>query len=243
MSNVKLKKVNSAQPNQSVIDGFRCLQYIASSEQPVGCRELARILDMDPSRVNRLLLTMAHMGLTQKTPKRKYVTGHGIHVLAAQSIRRSGLFRATAEALEKIDHPDFTTALGSLWEGHVVYLYHARAGDTLAQALGGFRVQPPWESVVGLCLLSRFSDEEIVGRIGEEPFRSCRDVITESRARGYVVWRLADGEIRIAVSVAGTDAALAFSKLYGYDSEEKLSGKIEQIHDLAGQISSAIEIE
>ncbi|WP_165690860.1 helix-turn-helix domain-containing protein [Consotaella salsifontis] len=232
--------MNSAQPNQSVIDGFRCLQYIASSEQPVGGRELARALGLDPSRVNRLLLTMAHMGLTQKTAKRKYVTGHGIHVLAAQSIRRSGLFRATAEALEKLAHPDFTTALGSLWEGHVVYLYHARAGDSLSQALGGYRIQHPCESVIGLCLLSQRGDDEIAAMVGDERFGAARAVIEAARRRGFVIWRLADGEVRLATTVAGTDSALAFSRLYGYADEAALQEKCDLLFEKAREISEQV---
>ncbi|PZU27671.1 MAG: transcriptional regulator, partial [Stenotrophomonas sp.] len=35
----------NAQPNQSLIDGIATLQALASSPEPVGCRELARQLD------------------------------------------------------------------------------------------------------------------------------------------------------------------------------------------------------
>ena len=32
-----------AQPNQSLIDGMATLQALATSAEPIGCRELARI--------------------------------------------------------------------------------------------------------------------------------------------------------------------------------------------------------
>ncbi len=37
----------SSQPNQSLIDGIRCLQYLVSSDRAIGCRELARLMDIN----------------------------------------------------------------------------------------------------------------------------------------------------------------------------------------------------
>ena len=56
----------SSQPNQSLIDGIRCLQYLVSSDRAIGCRELARLMGINTTRANRLLMTMASIGLTIK---------------------------------------------------------------------------------------------------------------------------------------------------------------------------------
>ncbi|MDU0354753.1 helix-turn-helix domain-containing protein [Paraglaciecola aquimarina] len=61
-----------AQLNQSLIDGIATLQELALSSDPIGCRALARRLNMDPTRVNRLLQTLEHIGIARKTAKRKY---------------------------------------------------------------------------------------------------------------------------------------------------------------------------
>lgn len=82
----------SSQPNQSLIDGIRCLQYLVSSDKAIGCRELARQMGMNSTRVNRLLMTMASVGLTMQDEHRRYLPGPGIHALAAQAIRGSSLF-------------------------------------------------------------------------------------------------------------------------------------------------------
>ncbi len=52
------KKLN-AQPNHSLIDGFNVLQALASIDEPIGGRKLARLLDLEPTRANRLLKTLA----------------------------------------------------------------------------------------------------------------------------------------------------------------------------------------
>lgn len=82
----------SSQPNQSLIDGIRCLQYLVSSDRAIGCRELARLMDINTTRVNRLLMTMASIGLTMQDEHRRYLPGPGIHALAVQAIRGSALF-------------------------------------------------------------------------------------------------------------------------------------------------------
>ncbi|VTM22081.1 Uncharacterised protein [Raoultella terrigena] len=79
----------SSQPNQSLIDGIRCLQYLVTSGRAIGCRELARLMGINATRVNRLLMTMAAIGLTQQDEQRRYLPGPGIHALAAQAIRGS----------------------------------------------------------------------------------------------------------------------------------------------------------
>jgi len=81
----------------------------------VGGRELARELGLEPTRVNRLLRTLAHLGLAQQDDRRKYRRGPGIHVLAAQAKFRSGLLRRAMPVLESLRRFEFTVALGVLW--------------------------------------------------------------------------------------------------------------------------------
>ena len=45
---------SKTQFNQSLVDGITTLQALATSDHPVGSRELARRLEMDSSKVNRL---------------------------------------------------------------------------------------------------------------------------------------------------------------------------------------------
>jgi len=54
-----------AQPNLSLINGLTCLQELIASPSLVGSRELARRLGLEPTRVNRLLGTLAQLGLAE----------------------------------------------------------------------------------------------------------------------------------------------------------------------------------
>ncbi|AKU15290.1 IclR family transcriptional regulator [Luteipulveratus mongoliensis] len=150
-----------AQPNQSLIDGLACLQALTAHAQPIGSRELGRMLDLEPTRVNRLLKTLAYVGLAQQDAQRKYLPGPGIHVLAAQSMRGSGLFRRAIDPLGELFDLELQVAMGVLWGDEVCYLYHVSPGDTPGQGLGREPLYPAALSGVGQALLAEMTDEQV----------------------------------------------------------------------------------
>ncbi len=150
-----------SQPNESLIDGIECLHALAVSQAPVGVRELARRLGMEPTRVNRLLKTLAHMGIAAQTPAKKYVPGPGMHVLAAHSIFASGLLRRAIPRLEGLGRHGMVAALGVLWKDHVSYLYHASPGMRTADALGRMALYPATLSSIGMILLANLPEKDV----------------------------------------------------------------------------------
>lgn len=227
----------SSQPNQSLIDGIRCLQYLASSEGPLGCRELARQLDMNPTKVNRLLMTMESIGLTTKDEKRRYLPGSGIHALGAQSMRSSHLFRKSITVLENIAPHDHIVALGVLWEDKVVYLYHSKPGQKGFEALLDYKIQPAYNSVIGLCLLADHTDEKLCELLGADRFESIRELIVHKREHNHVLYDHADGELSMAVPINSADkAALAFAGFYGI-AEDVKQQKLTQLSTLASMLA------
>ena len=52
------------------MDGIRCLQEISKQDKPIGCREMARMMNLDPARVNRLLMTLEEEGILIKNSKK-----------------------------------------------------------------------------------------------------------------------------------------------------------------------------
>ena len=155
----------SSQPNQSLIDGIRCLQYLVSSDRAIGCRELARLMGINPTRVNRLLMTMAAIGLTAQDEQRRYLPGPGIHALAAQAIRGSTLFSKALPLLETHAPKDIVVAMGVLWEDQVIYIFHSQPGSHISQALAGFHMMPACQSVIGIALLA--AEEPAARQAGE----------------------------------------------------------------------------
>src|SRR3569832_2831769 len=131
-----MRQKPNAQPNQSLIEGITTLQALATSPEPVGCRELARRLQADPTKINRLLKTLAYLGIARQTANRKYTAGPGMHVLAAQSLFASVLIRRALPELEALRRFGHTVALGVLLGVNVSYLFHAPPGIVASRGRG-----------------------------------------------------------------------------------------------------------
>lgn len=196
------------QPNRSLIDGLGVLQALTASREPVGSRGLARQLGLEPTRTNRLLKTLAHLGLAQQDAERRYAVGPAIHVLAAQSIRASGLVGRAIEPLRALERFRFITAMGVLWRTEVCYIYYATPGATVAQSLGSRDPHPATTSGLGLALLAQCDDEEIRRRYADQPIAGYPDPhallarIAEVRRDGYALTtteRSPTGTIAIAM--------------------------------------------
>jgi DNA-binding IclR family transcriptional regulator len=183
-----------AQPNQSLIDGLTVLQALAVSTEPVGGRALARQLGLEATRVNRLLKTLAYLGMARQTPNRKYLPGPAMHVLSAQSLFGSGLIRRALPELEKLQETGKVVALGVLWRDQVCYLYHWEPGETAASALGRMNLYPASQSSIGRMLLSwqeeahvrgLYADREIPLYPGPNGIEELLKDLRRAREQGY----------------------------------------------------------
>jgi len=225
----------SSQPNQSLIDGIRCLQYLVSSGRAIGCRELARLMGINTTRVNRLLMTMASIGLTMQDEQRRYLPGPGIHALAAQAIRGSELFSRALPRLERQAPRDIVVALGVLWEDQIIYIWHSVPGSQTTQALAGFHMLPAWCSVIGMSLLAAESDEALMARFTPEQWQSLAPHIAQQRERGNVVWHHDDGEVSMALPLGVHQAALAFAGMWDI-TEETIQSRLQELNALAARL-------
>lgn len=142
-----------AQANQSLIAGFLALQEVISAGQPIGSREVARRLDMEHSRVNRMLKTLVVIGMLQQDRDSKYSPGPRIHVISALSLHASGLITASLPVLEPIHRMGAVVALGTLWRQTVVYFLHAHPDQDLSHSVGVHESYPVNKSIIGSVLL------------------------------------------------------------------------------------------
>lgn len=216
--------VLGAQPNQSLIDGMATLQALATSAEPIGCRELARRVGLDPTKVNRLLKTLSYLGIARQLSNRKYTAGAGMHVLAAQSLFASGLIRRALPVLEGLRTFGHTVAMGVLWNDNVSYLFHAPPGLEASRGLGRIGLLPATASGIGTVLLSELPDAE-VRRIyaGHETIPSYADGVdallvklAEVRELGYARVQVLDGRKHHVVAVTTGDPAHAGLALSGW---------------------------
>ena len=155
----------TAQPNQSVGNALACLVALTDADGAVGSRELARRLGFEHTRVNRLLGTLAELGLAERTADRKYRPGAGIHGLAAGAMRSSGLLQAALPEIRALHDAGFGVALGLLWFGRVVYLYHGNPQRPLEENIAAHAPWDPQDSSIGKVLTARAAFSVVPGSI------------------------------------------------------------------------------
>ena len=235
-------KIN-AQPNQSLIDGITTLQALASSPEPIGCRELARQLDSDPTKINRLLKTLAYLGIARQTANRKYTAGPGMHVLAAQSLFASGLIRRALPELEQLRRYGHTVAMGVLWNDSVSYLFHAPPGIEASRGLGRIGLLPAPTSGIGIALLAELEDADVrelyEGRdipMFPDGIDSLLAKLSEVRALGYARVHVADERDHHIVSVSMGDPVHAGIAMSGWIPEGATAPLVEALREAAQRI-------
>ncbi|AWB65379.1 transcriptional regulator [Saccharobesus litoralis] len=157
-----MKSKAGAQINHSILDGIAVLQAIAGAPAPIGGKEIAERLGLENTRVNRLLKTLASVGIAQQTTNRKYTPGPGIHVLATQSLYASGLLRSAIPSLEKLTQLNLTVAMGVLWFDTVSYVFHAKPGMSAAEGIGRVGLRPATMSGIGMALLANSPIESVI---------------------------------------------------------------------------------
>jgi len=232
-----------AQPNQSLIDGIATLQALASSPEPVGCREIARQLGLDPTKVNRLLKTLTWLGIARQTANRKYTAGSGMHVLAAQSLFASGLIKRAIPTLESLRRFGHTVALGVLWNDSVSYLFHAPPGLEVSRGLGRIGLLPASTSGIGIVLLAELDDAEVSSIYeGKEIPRfpqgiaQLLDKLAEVRELGYARIHVDDERNFDVVAVSTGEPAHAGLALSGWIPEGATAPLVEALRGAAKEI-------
>jgi len=90
--------------------GVTVSQEVVTANVPIGSREVARRLNLEHSRVNRVLGTLVHIGMLRQDESKKYSVGPGIHALSAQSLHASGLVSASLGPLSDLLRPGATVA-------------------------------------------------------------------------------------------------------------------------------------
>lgn len=234
----------NAQPNQSLIDGIATLQALATSPEPIGCRELARRLHLDPTRVNRLLKTLAYLGIARQTSNRKYMPGPGMHVLSAQSLFASGLIRNALPSLERLRRFGHTVALGVLWRHNVTYLYHAPPGVPAHEALGRIGVFPATRGGIGIALLAALDDRDVAEIYGEEEIPrvpgglpALLAQLHQVREQGYARVRVKDDQDQHTVAITIGSPVHSAIGVSGWIPASATSSIVEALHQAAAEIS------
>lgn len=238
-----MKSAIGAQPNQSLIDGIATLQALATAPEPIGCRELARRIGLDPTKANRLLKTLAYLGIARQTTNRKYTPGPGMHVLAAQSLFASGLIRRALPILEGLRRFGHTVALGVLWNDSVSYLFHAPPGLEASRGLGRIGLLPATTSGIGMVLLSELGDERVSAIYEAKDIPSfpgglqeLLDRLATIRQLGYARVHVADDRDHHVIAVSTGDPGHAGVALSGWIPEGATEALVQALRIAAVEL-------
>lgn len=195
-----------AQPNKSLLEGLEVLLAVAQRGGPTGVRELARELGMTPTRVQRYLGTLAHVGLTDRQDGGKYGLGPGIHALSAMSLSASGLASRAMGILPELRDLGTVVALGVLWRHTVNYLYFSVPGMPVSEALGRRHGFPARASSIGMLMLA-WKEAAYVERHFPDEGKGLMTDLAAIRRDGFAVVHQPNGETSMAVRVGSPPLA------------------------------------
>lgn len=236
------------QPNQSIIDGIRCLQGVVSAERPVGVSELAVALDLETTRVHRLLRTLAACGLISRLPSRRYSVGPGLPVLAAQTMHAikfgSRMLGPLEELHDRFEKDHLYVALGVLWERSVSYLFHGLSDHPVESAIAAHRVWPASQSGVGIALLAELDDEAVKALYAKREVpgypggtKELLKTLQETRKQGYALIKTVTSDTTLAVVIRPEgNMAIAFS---GAINRKKIPEYLAELRKTAALIGGA----
>jgi DNA-binding IclR family transcriptional regulator len=228
-----------AQPNRSIIDGMEILQELATTKEPVSCSFLAQKLNMEKTRVNRILKTLAFAGFAYQDKNRHYTGGPGMHVLAARSLHGSGLIQNSIKHLIKLTEHHFVVALGVLWRDQVSYLYHHIPGTDPLEGIGRLALHPAIGSSIGMIMMSEKNEPELEQLFTEPPenfpdFKSFIAELKKIRKQNYVLLEPGPNHRSLAVKLG--NPAYAAIALSGNIPSDKVSYFLKILRETAQKI-------
>lgn len=216
-----------AQPNQSIISGMKCLEEVVSLVEPVGSRELARLLGEEHTKVNRILGTLCHLGYVEKTPANKYKAGPAIHIMASLTLSSSKLLHCAIEPLKELLETELTVALGVLWKQKVSYIFHGNHKLPFEKCIGSHDLFPEEKSSIGTIIRIFNKDSKLTA--------ADKKIIQD----GYCMASATENELSLAVTI-GKPKVIAGLALAGYKNKFKLEENLKKLFAAAEKINSVL---
>lgn len=158
--------------SQSLSRGLALLDAVNESAQPLGVRELARMLDISPSIAQRLANTLVEAGYLQQVAEtRKYRLGVRALALGSTMVRSDALYVTASKELGHLaEHHQLNGYLGVVQQDAVVYLHTVQSHGAIAiRAEAGQRVSPH-ATALGKALLAELPADRAAAILGPEPY-------------------------------------------------------------------------
>lgn len=180
---------------------FEVLEAIATNDEGVGVRSLARETGIDRSAVSRLLLQLTELGIAVAAENSRYRIGPRLFAIAGAVTSRDELRRAARPALEALaERFNETSYLAVLEDGHVVLRDVIESSQPL-RYVGELGVAAPLHAgAAGRAILAGLDDESFEAWLAAAELNAVtpatltdpdrlRDGRAADRAAGYSVSR------------------------------------------------------
>jgi DNA-binding IclR family transcriptional regulator len=216
---------------QSIETGIRVLEAIERADGPLALKDLSASAGLDPSSAHRYLASFVHCGLVRQDPDARYDFGPLALSMGLAAMQRLDPVQLAERALPALVAETGYTALLSVWSNRgptVVHWQRSKNPFTTNLALGS--VLPIFRSATGAVMVAFLPttvtaeavaaesrrenvDREAFSRAVERARRTRLAFVDSSVIPGLsaIAGPVLDwnGEVVAAVTLIGTDAALA----------------------------------
>ncbi|MDG4904249.1 IclR family transcriptional regulator [Mesorhizobium sp. WSM4962] len=245
--------------SQSLERGLELLEAVNQAERPIGTRELARLLDLSPAIVQRLVNTLAERHYLRRDPEtRRYTIGYQTLAFGASLSRRDQLLIEARKELNEVSRKlRVDSFMASLQGRRAIYLMCLTGLAPITVPVEPGDMIPLHSTAIGKCLLSSLPESEALEILGTGPLPAItKKTITDpsvllrdlqlTRERGYAI--VQDENIEGMTSVGAlikqsehaplTAISLSFSPYFSKDIDVEEAAAI--ITAAARRISRAV---
>jgi DNA-binding IclR family transcriptional regulator len=158
--------------NQSLQRGLTILDHLDRATSPMGIRELARLMDLSPTIIQRLTNTLVAAGYVEQVAEtRRYKLGYRAMQLGGAMITEDRLISLAAKELQRLaDSHLLNGYLGALRNDRVVYLHSVQSsGPVVVRVAAGSQVNAH-STALGKILLAELPPATVKAIVGKPPY-------------------------------------------------------------------------
>lgn len=157
--------------SQSLERGLEILEAVNQAERPMGTRELARVLDLSPAIVQRMVNTLAERHYLRRDPETKrYTIGYQTLSFGASLSRRDHLLIEARKELNEVSRKlRVDSFMASLQGRQAIYLIVLTGLAPITVPVQAGDLVPLHSTAIGKCLLASLPEPEVLQILGPGP--------------------------------------------------------------------------
>ena len=242
---------------KSLVDFSKVIELLSSEDRKMGLSEMADTLEMNKTRLFRILSTCVELGMVEQIGM-EYILGWKLFELGQKVLSVRGFRSNTHGILESFrDTVNETVNLGILVNADVLLIDVAESSYNLNASFKIGSHLPPHLTSIGKAILSSWEAEEIIKLLSNRPFlrhtprsvtnlQSLVSQLSEFRQKGWAIddEEYAEGIRCVAAPIDNrmgkAVASVSFSGPVVRMTMEKIENAVPDLLDTAEKISATI---